>query len=146
VGACRGQTRDRLRDDNLSWIVETARAELAGGEVFERAETANQLGAGYTALAVERAQKVAGRALSLAGVACQAARDQVAVRVGTKLGARYDVVEALHLRADAAEAIKADAAFPGVDGLAQGGCSHEIDFLQVAGVRRRNSGGCLDSV
>jgi hypothetical protein len=58
------------------------------------------------------------------------------------LGARYDVVEALHLRADTAKAIKADAAFAGVDVLAQGACSHEIDFLQVAGVRRADRRAC----
>jgi len=142
VGAYRGQPRDRLRDDNLSCIVETGRAELAGGEVLERLEATNQLGADYTAFTVERAQKVAGRALSLARVAFQAARDEVAVRVGTQLGTGYDVVEALHLRADTAKAIKADAGFTGVDGPAQGACSHEIDFLEVAGVRRADSRAC----
>jgi hypothetical protein len=55
------------------------------------------------------------------------------------LGAGYDVVKALHFRGDAAKAIKADAAFPGVDGQAQGACSHEIDFLQVVGERRADS-------
>ncbi len=118
------------------------RAEVAGGEVLERLEAANELGADYTAFTVEQAQKVVCRALSLARVAFQAARDQVAVRVGTQLGAGYDVVEALHLRADTAKAIKADAALTGVDGLAQGGCSHEIDFLQVFGVRRADSLAC----
>jgi hypothetical protein len=117
-------------------------AELAGGEVLERLEAANQFGAGYTAFTVEGAQKVGGGALALAGVAFPAARDQVAVRVGTELGAGYDVVEALHFRADTAEAVKADAAFTGVDGLAQGACSHEIDFLQVVGVRRADSRAC----
>ena len=118
-------------------------AEVAGGEVVERLETANQLDAGYTALPVEGAQKVGGEALAFAGVAFPAARDQVAVRVGTELGAGYDVVEALHLRADAAEAVKADAAFAGMDGLAELGGAHKIDFLEVAAVRRGNGRACL---
>ncbi len=118
-------------------------AEAAGGEVVERMESANELGAGYTALTIERAQEVGGGALALAGVAFPAARDQVAVRVGTELGAGYDVIEALHLRADAAEAVKADAPFAGMDGLAELGGAHKIDFLEVAAVRRGNGHACL---
>src|SRR6266478_297085 len=120
-------------------------AEVAGGEVVERLETANQFGAGYTALTIEGAQKVGGGALAFAGVAFQAARDQVAVRVGAELGAGYDVVEALHLRADAAEAVKADASFASVDGLAELRGAHKIDFLEVAAVRRGNCHACLGS-
>jgi hypothetical protein len=120
-------------------------AELAGGEVVERLETAKQLGAGYTALPVEGAQKVGGGALALAGVTFPAARDQVAVRVGTELGAGYDVIEALHLRAGAAETVKADARFASVDGLTELGSSHKIDFLEVAAVRRGNDRACLGS-
>src|SRR5258708_14185216 len=74
-------------------------AEVAGGEVVERLETANPLDAGYTALPVEGAQKVAAQALAFAGVAFPAARDQVAGRVGTPRGARYDLVESLHVPA-----------------------------------------------
>src|SRR5258708_38527297 len=120
-------------------------AELAGGEGVERLESANQLGAGYTALTVEGAQKVGGGALALAGVAFEAARDQVAVRVGTEQGAGYNVIEALHLRADAAEAVKADAPFAGVDGLAELGGAHKVDFLEVAAARRGNGHACLGS-
>jgi len=46
------------------------------------------------------------------------------------------VVEALHFPADATKAVKADARFAGVDGLAELGGAHKIDFLEVAGVRR----------
>ena len=53
------------------------------------------------------------------------------------------MIEALHLRADAAEAVEADASFAGVDGLAEIGGAHKIDFLEVAGVRRRNGRACL---
>lgn len=107
------------------------RAELAGGEVLERLEAANQLGAD---------SRLPG---ALPCVSCiPGSSDQVAVRVGPQLGAGYDVVEALHLRADTAKAIKAEAAFTGVDGLAQCACSHEIDFLQVVGVRRADSRAC----
>ncbi len=120
-------------------------AEVAGGEVVEGLETANQLGAGYTALTVEGAQKVGGGALALAGVAFATARDQVAVRVGTELGAGYDVVDAVHFRADAAEAVKADAPFAGMDGLAEFGGAHKVDFLEVAALRRGNGRACLGS-
>jgi hypothetical protein len=61
------------------------------------------------------------------------------------LGAGYDVVEALHLRADAAEAVKADTPFAGVDGLAELGRAHKIDFLDVAAVRRGNGHASLGS-
>jgi hypothetical protein len=120
-------------------------AELAGGEVVERLETANQLDAGYTALAVESAQKVGGGALALAGVAFPAARDQVAVGVGAKLGAGYDVVEALYFLADASEAVKADAPFAGMNGPAVLGSAHKIDFLEVTAGGRRNGRERLSS-
>jgi hypothetical protein len=54
------------------------------------------------------------------------------------------VVEALHFRADTAKAVKADASLAGVDGLTEFGGAHEIEFLEVAAGRRRNSGECLD--
>ena len=77
-------------------------------------------------------------ALTFTGVAFAARRDQVAVSVGTELGARYDVVEALHLRIDETETVKADAPFAGMDGPSVLGSAHKIDFLEVAAVRRRN--------
>jgi hypothetical protein len=61
------------------------------------------------------------------------------------LGAGYDVVEALHLLVGAAETVKADAPFAGVDGQAELGGAHKIDFLEVAGVRRGNGHACLGS-
>src|SRR6266850_1748997 len=137
--------RAKNQGNGVKPLLHTHGAEVAGGEVGERLEGANQLGAGNTALPVERAQKVGSGALAFAGVAFETARNQVAARVGTELGAGYDVVEALHLGADAAEAVEADAPFAGVDGLAEIGCSHEIDFLEVAGVRRGNGHACLGS-
>jgi hypothetical protein len=44
-----------------------------------------------------------------------------------------------------AEAVKADAPFAGVDGLAELRGTHKIDFLEVAGVRRGNGHACLGS-
>jgi hypothetical protein len=120
-------------------------AEVAGGEGVERLETANQIDPGYTAFTVEGAQKVGGGALALAGVAFAAARDQIAVRVGTEPGAGYDVIEALEVRADVAEAVKADAAFASVDGLAKFGGAHKIGFLEVAAGGRRNDRARLGS-
>ena len=118
-------------------------AEFAGGEVGEGLEGADQFGAGYAALAVEGAQKVGGGALAFAGVAFAAGRDQIAVRVGAELGAGYDVIEALEVRADAAEAVKADAPFASMDGLSEFGSAHKVGFLEVGGVRRRNGRACL---
>jgi hypothetical protein len=120
-------------------------AELAGGQGVERLETANQIDPSYTAFTVERAQEVGGRALALAGVALPAARDQVAVRVGAEPGAGYDVVEALDFLAGAAEAVKADTPFAGVDGPAVLGSAHKIDFLEVAALRRGNARARLGS-
>src|SRR5260370_24416122 len=131
------------KSSGVNPLLHTYGAEAAGGEVVERLESANQFDAGYTAFTVEGAQKVAGGALALAGVAFPAARDQVAVRVGAELGAGYDVVEALHLWADAAQAVKADAPFAGVDGLAEFGGAHKVDFLEVAAVRQGNGRACL---
>lgn len=61
------------------------------------------------------------------------------------MGAGYDVVEALHLRADMAEAVKANAPFACVDGLAELGGAHKVGFLEVAAVRRGDGHACLGS-
>lgn len=61
------------------------------------------------------------------------------------MGAGYNVVEALHLRADMAEAVKADAPFARVDGLAELGGAHKIGFFEIAAVRRGNGHACLGS-
>lgn len=61
------------------------------------------------------------------------------------MGAGYDVVEALHLRADMAEAVKADAPFACVDGLAEFGGAHKVSFLEVAAARRGDGRAGLGS-
>jgi hypothetical protein len=48
--------RAGLAGSRFGWRGER-RAELAGGEVLERLEAANELGADYTAFTVEQAQK-----------------------------------------------------------------------------------------
>lgn len=57
------------------------------------------------------------------------------------------MIEALHFRADAAEAVKADASFASMDGLAEFGGAHKVGFLEVAVGRRRNghAGGASPS-
>src|SRR6266568_4108139 len=67
-------------------LLHTGGAEVAGGEVVERLESANQFGAGYTALTIESAQKIGGGALALAGVAFEAARDQVCGKSWGRVG------------------------------------------------------------
>jgi hypothetical protein len=115
-------------------------AELAGGEVVQGAEAFIEFGGGEAAIAVERAEIVRGGMLFLGGVALHAARDQVAIGIAAELDARDDVVQALHADGDAAQAIKAFAAFTGVDGLAEGAGLHEIQFLEVGGAAHAAQG------
>src|SRR6266571_5724159 len=108
------------------------RAELAGGEVFQGAEASVEFGRRQAALAVERAQKIPGRAVGLARVAFDAAGNQVAVGVASEARAWNDVVEALHMSGSAAKAVKASAAFAIVNGLAE-----RPGFQEIRGFERR---------
>lgn len=88
---------------------------------------------GQAAVAVEPAEKVRRGAFAFERVAFRTRRDEVAIGIAAGLHARYDVIEALIARADAAEAIKTAAALAGVDGLAQGLGLEEIQFFEVDG-------------
>jgi hypothetical protein len=67
------------------------RAELAGGEGVEGAETGGEFGGGEVALAVEAAEKIGGGGFPFLGVAFHATGDQVAVGIASRARLRDDV-------------------------------------------------------
>jgi hypothetical protein len=79
----------------LSSGVESGRAELASGEIFQGAQASVEFGGRQASLAVERAQKIPGRTVALARVAFDTAGNQVAVGIPSEAHAWHDVVEAL---------------------------------------------------
>jgi len=79
------------------------RAELAGGEVFQGAEACVEFGGGQAALAVERAQKIRRRTVTLARVAFDTAGNQVAVGIAPEAHAWHNVVEAPYVSGRAAK-------------------------------------------
>ena len=83
------------------------------------AEAASEFDGSQAALAVEPAEKIVSGSLPLVRVAFQTAGDEVAVGIAPQVDARHDVIEALHAFVEAAEAVKAEAALAGVDGLAE---------------------------
>jgi hypothetical protein len=107
------------------------RAELAGGEGVQGAETGVEFGGGQVALAIERAEKIGGATFAFQRIAFQAAGNQVAVGVAAGLDAGHDMVEALVARVGALEAVKTVAAFTEVDRLAQGAGLEEVEFFEV---------------
>jgi len=117
------------------------RPQLAGGEVLQFAKAGVEFGGGEAAPAVEGAQKIRGRVVALAGIALDAAGNQVAVGIAAEARARDDVVDALHVAGSAAEAVKAGAAFAIVNGLAERPSTEEIGGLERRGRRVTRSGG-----
>src|SRR6266581_383547 len=69
-------------------------------------------------LAVEPAQKILGRKVLLPRVAIQAAGDQVAGRVASRLRDRHHMIQAVGPAGGPAQTVKAHASFARVDGLA----------------------------
>ena len=115
------------------------RAELACGEIFQGAKTAVEFGGRQAALAVESAQKIPGRTVTLARVAFNTAGNQVAVGIASEAHAWHDVVEALHVSGSAAKAVKARTAFAIVNGFAERPGFQEIRGFECRG--RRLPGG-----
>src|SRR4029077_8311049 len=97
------------------------------------AEAGVEFGGRRGALAVERAQKIAGGAGGLGWVALDAAENQVAVGIAPEAHAGHDVVEALHVSGSAAEAVKTGAAFAIVNGFAERPALPEIGGLEGGG-------------
>jgi len=107
------------------------RAEFAGGEGVEGAETRVELGGGQAAVAEEPAEKIGGGTFAFERIAFEATGNQVAVGIAARLDAGHDMVEALDARVGAAQAIKTVTAFAEVDGLAQGAGLEEVQLFQV---------------
>src|SRR5882724_10196850 len=95
------------------------RAEFAGGEGVEGAEAGGEFGGSQAAVAIEAAEKIVGRLLSLLRVAFHAAGDEVAVGIAAQPRLRHHVVQAIHRRRGAAQTVGASAALAGVNDLAQ---------------------------
>jgi hypothetical protein len=115
------------------------RREFAGGEGVEGAETGVEFGGGEAAVAEEPAEKIGGGTFAFERIAFEAAGNQVAVGVAARLDAGHDVIEALHARVGAHQAIETVSAFAEVDGLAQGAGLEEVQLFQVD--RRVQAGG-----
>src|SRR5215468_8613648 len=109
-------------------------AEFAGGEVVEGAQAGGKIGRAETASAIEPTEEVRGWRLPFAGIAFEAAGDQIAVGVGSQAHLRDDMIEALHAGGDAAQAVEAKAALARVDGFAQHAASEEIELVDVGGI------------
>src|SRR5229473_6912916 len=108
------------------------RAELAGGEIFQGAKASIKFRGRQPPQAVESAQKVPGRTVGLARVAFETTGNQVAVGIASEAHAWHNVVEAVHVSGSAAEAVKASAAFPIVNGFAE-----RPGFQEIPGFDRR---------
>jgi hypothetical protein len=108
------------------------RAKLACGEGLQGAQPRIEFRGREAAVAVESAQKIRGRLVTLARVAFDTAGNQVAVGMTSAAGAWDDVVEALYMGGRAAEAVKADAAFAIVNSFAE-----RTSFQEIRGFDRR---------
>ena len=109
------------------------RPVFAGGESVERAEAGRKLAGRQMAFAVEPAEKIRGVSFTFAGIALEAAGDDVAVRVAATPDAGNHVIQAFHGRRYAPQAIKTRAGFTGMDGLAQGLAGEEVGLLEAGG-------------
>ena len=101
-------------------------AELAGGEGFEGAEAGVEFGGGETTIAVEAAKEISGVAFALATVAFDAARDQVAIGIGTEVSLGNNMVEAAGFQSETAHTVETEAAFSLVNGFAKSGSLQEV--------------------
>jgi hypothetical protein len=114
--------------------------ESASGKVVEGTEAASEFRAGQVALAIQAAQEIGGGPPSFLRIALQTAGDKVAVGIAAELHLRNDVVDALHTGTQAAHAVEAAATFSGVNGLAKRMILHEVDILEVEGIRPLRGG------
>src|SRR6266404_1623345 len=96
-----------------------ARAEFAGGEGIQRAEAGGKLDLGQAALAMQPPEKISRGEIVFLAVALVTAGNQVAPGIIPELCKRDDVIQAAGCGSNAAQAIKAAAAFSGVNGPAQ---------------------------
>ena len=109
------------------------RREFAGDEGVEDAKAGGKLDGGQTMLIVEPAEKICRRKIAFLQVAFAAAGDEVAVGIVLQLGKRDHMVDAARTNGKPAPAVKTEAAFPQMDGAAQGWMFEEVQLLEVVG-------------
>lgn len=107
--------------------------EFAGDEGVQSAEATGKLDGGQTTLIVEAAEKICRRKIAFLRVAFAAAGDEVAVGMVLQFGKRDDVVDAARTNSKPAKAIETTAAFPQMDGAAQGWMFEEVQLLEMVG-------------
>ncbi len=109
------------------------RGEFAGDEGVEDAEAGGKLDGSQTMLIVETAEKICRRKIAFLRVAFAAAGDEVAVGIVLQLGKRDDMVDAARTNGKPTPAVETEAAFPQMDGAAQGWMFEEVQLLEVVG-------------
>ena len=122
------------------------RRELAGGEGVEGAEAGGEFGGGQAAFAVEPAEEITGGAFPFLRIAFETTRDEVAAGMPAPAGERHHVVEAPNQRSQPAQTIKAEAALPRVNRLAQCLGFQEIHLLKAGRVRLPGEAAGSDSI
>jgi len=95
-------------------------AEVAGGEVAQGLKLGGEIALRQAAFAEELTQEILGWQLLLADVAVHTAGNEVAVRIAPEPGAGHDVIQAAPAAVSPPQAVKTQAAFARVNGLAQG--------------------------
>src|SRR6267378_3665575 len=105
--------------------------ELACRELLHGEQACAEVLGRQAPLAEKLAQKIRGREVALAGVAAEAAGNEVAERIASGLGERHHVVQAMRPAGSPAQAVEAHAMLACVDGPAQSRCSHEIKLVQI---------------
>jgi hypothetical protein len=108
-----------------------ARAKFAGGEGIQGAEAGGKLDLGQAALAMHPPEKICRGEIVFLGVALVAAGNQVAPGIVPELCQRDDVIQAASCGGNAAQAIKAAAAFSGVNGPAQPRGFQEVEIVEI---------------
>jgi hypothetical protein len=87
-------------------------------------------------LAVEAAEEIARGPFAFLRVALDATGDEVAIGIAAELDTRHDMIETLLRWGKPAQAVKTEATFAGVDGLAKRASLQEVGILET-------EGGCL---
>ena len=105
--------------------------EFAGDESVQSAEAAGKFDGSQTTVIVEAAEKICRRKITFLRVAFATAGDEVAVGIVLQLGKRNDMVDAARTNSKPAPAVKTEAAFPQMDGAAQGWMFEEIQLLEM---------------
>ena len=105
--------------------------ELAFREVLHGEQACAEVLGGQAPLAEKLAQKIRGLEVAFPGVAVEAAGNEVAIRIASGVGERYDMIYAMRAAGSPAQAVEAHAMLACVDAPAQSRSSHEIKLVQI---------------